>query len=463
MRDILNKLTQLHEADVQTLRKEIIDQVKRTQDEELLDKIFTVLNKSGLVDRITGTLKRDTDTQGYIQEITQIIIDTPGTYQEKYDFINGFPNGYVNVDLMLSGNRVKFEDLLDKNDFVRKVFDRLKRETFGTAKGPGEFALAVMSPHIKITGKGDLNIGDRIIEVKASAGKDVSSGGGRLGTPGSLHSDDVQKIIEKHLKVKFIDVVPGGNLGLGGLTKLASTLKPAQRTAFGKELFGYIFHGSANIGELVSTFTNGGDLRDAFITANYQSYKEETDFEGIMIMNFALGELHYFKDVTDLVRHVYNAIGVYLVSKDKAAQARQILTQVTLAPFKEPTVEMPSKPNEQAPKKVKSEFEAKLHEFAVDFAQKRSITDTAVMAQIFQTAMDLLLKDKSEKQVMDKLKRDFPAGSQSKATTAAKAKAAGPKTIPNVVTGKRTEIRPKGTAQLSTPTTGIGREKRGRQ
>ena len=149
MRNFINIL----EDSVSQLKTDIIKQVKKTDDEELLDRIFTVLNKSGLSDRISGTLERETDTAGYVADLTQIIIDTPGTYQEKHDFINGFPTGYVDIKLMLSGERVKYIDLLTGNSFVSRVFDKLKRVTFGTAKGPGEFALAVMSPHIRITGK----------------------------------------------------------------------------------------------------------------------------------------------------------------------------------------------------------------------------------------------------------------------------------------------------------------------
>ena len=100
---------------ISQLKTDIIRQVKKTSDEELLDRIYTVLNKSDLVSRISGTLERDTDTVGYVEELTKIIIDTPGTFQEKYEFIDGFPTGYVDIKLMLSGNRVKFEELLSKN------------------------------------------------------------------------------------------------------------------------------------------------------------------------------------------------------------------------------------------------------------------------------------------------------------------------------------------------------------
>ncbi len=412
-----NEIVKLFEADenpdsIAVLRKEIISQVKQTQDQELLDKIYTVLNKSGLTDRIAGTLERETDTEGYVADITRIIIDTEGTYQEKHAFIEGFPTGYVNIDLMLSGQRVKFDELLAKNRFVRKVFDALKRVTFGTAKGPGEFALAVMSPHIRITGKGDLNIGKQVIEVKASAGKEASSGGGRLGTPGLLRSDDVEKIIVKHLKINPEQAYPEGNLGLGGLTKLATTVDFSTRRALGKELFSYIFAGRASIGPLLSELVAGNDLRDEYIAANYEAYRSESEFDGIMIMNFALGELQYFKDVKDMVRHIYKSIGVYLISSDKAAQARQILCQVTLAPFKEPPVVLPDKPTDKMTPKLTKEFEEKIQNFAFDFAQERGITDPEIIAEIYHSTMDSFEKGVPGPTILKKLKAKYKKAKQ---------------------------------------------------
>lgn len=465
MRDLISKTNNLFEADdsIEGLRKSVIDQVKKTKDEELLDRIYTVLNKSGLVDRISDVLERDTDTKGYVDAITQIIIDTPGTYQDKYNFIDKFPTGYVDIPLMLSGRRVKYEELLGDNEFVRRVFDNLKRVNFGTAKGPGEFALAVLSPHIKITGKGDLNIGDEVIEVKASAGKEVSSGGGRLGTPGLLHSDDVEKKITKHLGVTVNQVSDSGNLGLAGLTKISQNLKPSEREDFGRELFDYIFHGLANTKELVDTFKSGGDLRDAFIKANYEAYKNETDFTGIMIMNFALGELHYFKDVNDLVRHIYGNIGVYLVSKDKAAQARQILVQVTLAPFREPKVTLPKLPSGEKTPEVTKEFEDKVHEFAVDFARKQNITDPKIISNIVDTTLQSLDKGMQSDNIMKKLKKLYPIGSSSTETPTPSASLKPQKitAAPSVVTGRRVELTPKGKQVRKPSEKGLGREKRG--
>lgn len=463
MRDLLSITNQLFEANgsIEDLRQGIIDQVKKTKDQELLNRIYTVLNQSGLIDRISNTLTRDTDTRGYVDQITQIIIDTPGSYQEKYDFINGFPDGYVNIDLMLSGKRLKFTDLLTGGSFVVKIFDRLKRETFGTAKGPGEFALAVMSPHIKITGKGDLNIGDKVIEVKASAGKEVSSGGGRLGESGLLHYDDVSEIIQRNLEVDLSEVAPTG-VGLGGLTELSSKLTTTERKKFGTELFNYIFKGTgADTSHLISAFTAGSDLRDAYIKANYEAYKHESEFEGIMIMNFALGELEYFRDVNDLVRHVYKGIGVYLVSSDPTKASRQILTQVTLAPFKEPPVVLPELPKDVTSKvKITKEFEDKMHGFAVDFAREQTITDPETIAKISDVAIEYMLADADSSNIMKKLKKKFPKGYSVSSAREKPSRPSKPIAEPSVVTGKRVEITPRGKRELEPFPKGIGRERR---
>ena len=398
---------------ISQLKTDIIQQVKGTDDEELLDRIYTVLNKSGLVDRIAGTLERETDTSGYVTDLTQLIIDTPGTYKEKHDFINGFPRGYVNVELMLSGKRVQFEQLLEGGDFVRRVFDKLKRVTFGTAKGPGEFALAVMSPHIKITGKGDLNIGDQIIEVKASAGKEVSSGGGRLGTPGLLHSDNVESIIAKHLKINMAKAIPSGNLGLGGLIKLTSRYPNDTKKALGKELFSYIFKREVSVAGLVNAFVAGDEaaFKDAYIKANYELYRKDSGFNGVMLMNFALGELQYYDDPAVMIENVYDP-AVYIISKDKAAQARQIISQVTLRPFKEPPVEIPEPPAAGARTKQgvtpQQDYQAKLNAFAVEWARRRGITDPATIQQIAAQTLASLQKGMAKDSVIKKLNRLFP-------------------------------------------------------
>jgi len=355
--DILNKLRLIESAaddTVERMKADIIKQVKKTDDQELLDKTYTVLNASGLHSRINTTLKKETDVRSYADDLTNVIIRTPGSYQEKFSFIDGFPKGYIDVDLMLSGRRVKIDNLVTGGEFVKRVFNELKTYSPAGVKGPGEFALAVMSPHISIFGKGDLHIDGKVIEVKASAGSSASSGGGRLGTPGSLRFENVPKIIKKYTDV---DTAIGVNVGFKYLCQLAAQIpEDRKRRQFAKELFDYVFEGT-NVDKLIELLSSANPqpalIEKAYAVANYNKYQEETKFNGMLIMNFSIGELQYFETGESMSQNLY-ATGVYLVSKDKAFSARQILSQITLkgeAKEKDPSSEVaaPKKPKVTKP------------------------------------------------------------------------------------------------------------------
>ena len=397
-------------GDIGKLKTDIISQVKKTDDEVLLDKIYTVLNKSGLTDRISGTLKRDTDTTGFVADITQLIIDMPGTYQEKHTFIEGFPAGYVDVKKMLSGERVLFKDLLTGGKFVQTVFDTLKRVTFGTAKGPGEFALAVLSPYIRITGKGDLNIGKDIVEVKASAGANVSSGGGRLGTPGLLKSDDVASIIQTYTKINLAKAVPGGNIGLKVLIQLCAKLDANKRRELGKQLFGYIFGKATKVSGCVNALVAGDEesLKKNYVMANYECYQHDSGFTGVMLINFTLGQLQYYKSPSDIVEHIYDP-AVYIVSKDKAAQARQILSQVTLRPAPESKVSMPAL--QPGKSNLSPKDEDAIYDYASSLIDKAGIGSTnsdVLTDNIAEIVRSGLLKGTAPASILRSIKTKFP-------------------------------------------------------
>lgn len=319
---------------VSSLKTQIIGQVRKTDDSDLLQKIYTVLNKTGLVDRIGLVLDRDTDTKGYVKQLVDMIIEVPGTYEEKAAFVKQYPKGYIDINTMLSGDYVKFTDLITGGpgapiDFVHRVFNALKQVTFGGAKGPGEFGLAVLSPFIKITGKGDLHIGKDVIEVKANAGQN----GGRVGTPGLLRSDNIPGIIGKYIEA---DLTAGLNLKQLSSLMDEAQLDPRTRKKLATELFTYIFKGETDVSDIVAAVVSGQDPNPYFLKANYELYQKDSGFTGMMLINFPAQALKYFKDPVQMANEIY-AFQIYLVSSNAGFQARQILSQVTLRPIKEPT------------------------------------------------------------------------------------------------------------------------------
>jgi len=395
--------------DVSALKGKIIDTVNRTDDAELLDKIYTVLNKTNLAERIGLVLKRDTDARAHVQDIVEMIINVPGTYEEKWAFVEGYPNGYVDIDYMLSGEHVKFEQLLTGAEdapiaFINRVFLALKQVTFGSSKGPGEFALAVLSPHIIINGKGDLNIGDKVYEVKASAGKEVSSGGGRLGTPGLLNATGVSKIIKKYSGQDFA----GKTLRLTDFSAVMATVDPAQKQEFAEELFGHIFADKADISGLVAAAVSNGDLSNEYLKANYQAYQEESHFDGLILINFAAGMLKHYVDPESMNGEIYST-NVQLCSAEKAHEQRQIISQVTLKKPVEPKVQPPElEPGTAIDKADTVDFKQKIVNYANAMAQKHNITDSDVLDQIALITYHGVKKGLTTKQIEAKIKRTFP-------------------------------------------------------
>jgi len=357
-------------------------------------------------------LQRDTDTKGYVDKLVDIIIQTPGTYKEKAAFIEQYPHGYIDVKKMLSGEYVKFDDLITGGNnaplkFVHRVFDALKQVDFGTAKGPGEFGLAVLSPHIKITGKGDLNIGNEIIEVKANAGKS----GGRIGTPGSLASDDIPQMIKDATGVTWPE---GTGLNLNQLPALMKQYIPntANQTKFATKLFNYIFKNKVDVSGLVQAAVGGGDLNAQYLRCNYEVYQKESKFTGMMLMNFQAQACKYFTDPLQMANEIY-AFSVYLISSNPGFQTRQILSQVTLSPVKEPKALPPelsanavTKTGKVSAKELKI-FQEKVMQFANAWAKKKGITDPNQINDIALMYYDGAMKNQNPDSIIRKLTKTF--------------------------------------------------------
>jgi hypothetical protein len=93
-----------------------------------------------------------------------------------------------------------------------------------------------------------------------------------------------------------------------------------------------------------------------------------------MLVNFRAQALKYFNDPTQMANEIY-AFSIYLISSNPGFQARQILSQVTLKPVKEPKT---------APAVVKKK-DAKAPATTPTTA-KKTVTKPAPTAPVTQTA-----------------------------------------------------------------------------
>lgn len=289
IKDIINE-------DINQLRQDVITQVQTTDDEMLLNRIFTVLNQTGLTDRISSTLQRDTDTKTYLDMLTNLIIQTEGTYEEKNAFVVGYPKGYINVPAMVSGNMVSFDELITgipgtPIEFVKRVFYALAGSK--NDKGPGELALAVLSPLIGISGRGDLKIGKMEVEVKAVA--PTGKGGGRLGETGGkdIAYEKTPAILQQYTGKDYSAV----NAHVSDIPKILAEIEdPKLRLKCATEMFTYIFRGKVNVTAMAQQAANGQSVIQPYFAANYDVYKQRHGFDSLMILDFRLGRLRNYTD-----------------------------------------------------------------------------------------------------------------------------------------------------------------------
>ena len=196
----------LKEDDLQTMKDEIIkrlmgldvdpDDPKKTDETaEILDRIYQLLNKQSTFDKFKDIVAKELmDEYGQVNDaklkktmdrkIMQIsgkIAEVPLRHQEKMKFADNLANGKViNADLLLRPGQHTLNDLTygQKENLV--VFDYLKSYGVGEQmKGPGEHALAILSPDITLkSAGGDIAVKGVPVEVKASVS---GGGGGRFG------------------------------------------------------------------------------------------------------------------------------------------------------------------------------------------------------------------------------------------------------------------------------------------
>ena len=414
---------------IERLKGHLKDLIDRTSDETLLNKIYTSLNRGSLVPRISAGLESlsDPEIRGFVNEIADIIVQAPGSYEEKIDFVNGLQKGFIDVGMMTDKGRHHFSDLLRPTDKVSKrflfnMFNALKDLGKGSQKGPGEFAIAIMSPEVSIFGSGDLKIKDKTVEVKA--------GSGTVGATGLFQYLDVPNILKKYLP--DLDVTQ--NIGAGTLAKALqdevskpnTALTPDNLQNFANELVEYIFKGQiawANVQPLKDAIMNvnmppnllDDAIRKGYLIAAYSAYRGEmgsegsrNKFDGLMLIDYERQDLRYFDDPEELYKDI-DKPQILFSAKNSQWAARLISPSVKL---KGRELVKPERPAEITPDSL-NQYSKDLASHFVSIAQRSDpqnldLREPQLVTDLSSTLMDLLNQGYKEAKLRAEILKRFP-------------------------------------------------------
>ena len=321
------------------LKQQVVDLVQQTDDTQILHKVLLALKSTGLGDSLKKVLKQDADASKMVEKLANLIVHVEGTVEEKEKFAKDYPAGFVDTAKLLNGSQNSFADII-ADGFPERVFRLLAIELTAQGVGPGEIALAVLSPKIKHSGRssggGDLNIDGKAVEVKTTVSK-----GGRW--------SDARKanLNMRAIKDAITEITTANDIELParvGIPFWVNTVRPliqADTAVLDKVtkimadgLFSHVDNSAYK--EALQT----GDvntIKDAVLSTGYDNYKKYAGFDGMLLIDVrGQGMAQYFETYDDM-RGYTSASTIYLMAPESEAMPQVVLTATSASPAIAPT------------------------------------------------------------------------------------------------------------------------------
>lgn len=207
----------LVEEELNKDRLKKLDRITRKleADPALIDEIFKEISMKAkdiegqFVNRFIAMMdpkdtapEKDQAFANFLKKYAEVIAECPGSQEDKFAFIGDLgKKNHINTDKLLSNGKSTWDSWLIGSEFSKTLFEYAFGDPRLTTdnKGPGEAALAILSPDIELSvgGAGDIVVKGTPVEVKAAAGS--STGAGRLtptkNTLGIYNSKQVAKML----------------------------------------------------------------------------------------------------------------------------------------------------------------------------------------------------------------------------------------------------------------------------
>lgn len=302
------------------LRSQIKKSVDKEDDINILNRVISVLESGDLLDRLEVKLKTDSDAKKMYQHLAKVIVNVPGSLEDKQKFIDNYEKGFVKTNKLLTRNqRISLNEIIP-DSFAYAVFNELK-EISVMGVGPGEFAFAALSPKIKSVGQtgggGDLIVDGVKVEVKASKkGEGGKVSGGRLHDAKKAQYDmsSIYNAFEKYYpNLAATTVVGGGDSKsitalnwIGARDNATGKSKQEAKKIVSETIAKSTFKFLKNHSKLVDALMNGDEptIRKAWGEASFDNYKAYAKFDLLMIIDFPSSTTLCVDKISDVMDEV---------------------------------------------------------------------------------------------------------------------------------------------------------------
>lgn len=320
MRELIDLIERASAPSV-SLKKNIIDLVKATEEDIILNRVLKVLQSGNIDTRIKDLLETDEDAKKFVKSITDAILQIDAPIEQKNAFLDNFKNGVVDTEKLLNGKVNSIPDLVGSG-FNSQLFRDLSTRLTSQGVGPGELALAVMSPKIKWTGRtgggGDILVNGKPVEVKTR----VSSGGRWLNTrKAKMDLQRIKDTIEQSTGMPVPDRLNINNW----VTKYRPAIPGTDLNKVTKIIADSIFKGTDNSAYQKALDTGTAqDIANEHLRTGFNNYKNLSNFDGILMVDLPTDTTQYFPDYESMVGKIKNdAIYIY-------APESEMMPKVTL-------------------------------------------------------------------------------------------------------------------------------------
>ena len=318
-----NKLNEYEDLEAEKTKiQDIVSKldIDQEKDRELIDQIWRILNADH-IQSVIGKLvvKPIADETAMNKEaatkvLTQVIYQIESSYDKIKEFLDDLEKTGSAYDVDALKQPINSLSNIFKSDVGYTVFKTLLPYGVGAnKKGPGEFALAMLSDRVQLSDTtGDVVIDGELVEVKASK-SETSSGGGRLGMGG------MPQLKARDVLLRYKDTIPSvashlenennKTLGIGKFVEYLNQDLPVgdkRRYDIAKDFYKDLFIPVA-VEKIAKAFQSTDDIQEIgkqYAGANYIDYLNKGKFEALLAIDMYTGKSAYLPSEEEFIKFV---------------------------------------------------------------------------------------------------------------------------------------------------------------